>query len=268
MEWRREIGFSPNKPFFLSLWRLCILVLYRSAGSSMMESPVMPPWWWCGSGEEIEEAFFNKRRVLPKAHHLRQPPPARGRSGESDGGPPSSDGHGEESMVTRYNCFFGSLHLRSGIVVTSEGGANWTSSYIRQLWSWEAILSSTTLAAGHRRPTSKASTKPIYMLVKESGKVSTSNGRPPSRLATASNAGAEASGVVPASELDGGLADLWLDGSERGGFDCTCRSFSRVLPTNAWDLCVTVLAYGVLCVIVHPPLIINEASRPFGATPC
>jgi hypothetical protein len=65
--------------------------------------------------------------------------------------------------------------------------------------------------------------------VKESGKVSTSSERPPSRLATASNVGAEASGVVPASELDGGLADLRLDSSERGGFDCTCRSFSRVL---------------------------------------
>jgi hypothetical protein len=80
-----------------------------------MESPVMPPWWWCGGGEEIKEAFFNKRRILPQTHHLCQPPPARGRSGESDVGPPSSNGHGEESMATRYNCFSGSLRLQSRV---------------------------------------------------------------------------------------------------------------------------------------------------------
>jgi hypothetical protein len=157
---------------------------------SMMESPIMPPWWWCSGGEEIEEAFFNKRQVLPQAHHLRKSPPACGRSGESDSGSPSSDDLSEESMMARYFCFSGSLHLQFVAVVASEGGADWTSSSIKRLWSWKAILLNITLAAGHCRPTSKASTKPIYMLVKESGKVSTSSERPPSRLATASNADA------------------------------------------------------------------------------
>jgi hypothetical protein len=47
--------------------------------------------------------------------------------------------------------------------------------------------------------------------------------------------------------LDGGKIDLRLDGGERG-LDCFGKSFSGVLPSNARDLCVIVLAYGVLCV--------------------
>jgi hypothetical protein len=97
---------------------------------------------------------------------------------------------GEESTMARYFSFSGSLHLQFVAVVASEGGADWTSSSIKRLWSWKAILLNITSAAGHCCPTSKASTKPIYMLVKESGKVSTSSERPPSRLATASNADA------------------------------------------------------------------------------
>jgi hypothetical protein len=126
------------------------------------------------------------------------------------------------------------------------------SSSTRRLWSWEAILLSITSTAGFGRPTSKASSKPIYTPVKESGKVLTSSERPPSRLATASNAGAEASGSVPASELDGGLADLRLNGGERGGSDCNCKSFRRVLSTYARDLCVIALVYGVPCVKCTP----------------
>jgi hypothetical protein len=84
--------------------------------------------------------------------------------------------------------------------------------------------------------------------VKDSGKKSTSFKRPPSRLATAFTVGAEASGSVLASVLDGGLADLRLNGGERGRSDSNCKSFSRVFPIIARDLCVIVLTYGVLCV--------------------
>jgi hypothetical protein len=37
--------------------------------------------------------------------------------------------------------------------------------------------------------------------------------------------------------LDDGKVDLRLDGGERGGLDCVCKSFSGVLPTIARDLC-------------------------------
>jgi hypothetical protein len=59
-------------------------------------------------------------------------------------------------------------------MVASEGGADWTSNCIRQLWSLEAILSSITSAAGQCHPTSKTWAKPIHMPVKDSSDVSTS----------------------------------------------------------------------------------------------
>jgi hypothetical protein len=67
----------------------------------------------------------------------------------------------------------------------------------------------------------------------------------------------EASGIIPTPELDGDKADLRLDGGERGGLDCVCKSSSRGLSTNTRDLCALFLFYEVLCVklyIVHPPL--------------
>jgi hypothetical protein len=70
----------------------------------------------------------------------------------------------------------------------------------------------------------------------------------PSRSTTASYASAVASGLVPAAALDGGKVGLRLDGGERGGLDGFCKFFRGVLPTNARDLCVICLLYGVLCV--------------------
>jgi hypothetical protein len=67
-------------------------------------------------------------------------------------------------------------------------------------------------------------------------------------LTTASSVDAEASGCVPATVLDGGMIDLRLNGGEKGGLDCLGKSFSGVFPANARDLCVIVLAYGVLYV--------------------
>jgi hypothetical protein len=123
-------------------------------------------------------------------------------------------------------------------MVVMEGGVDWMSSSVRQQWSWEAIYSSATSAAGESRPTSKAYPKPIQKPVKGFGENLTSHVRPLSRSATAFNVSKDASAFVPASELDGGSADLWLDGGEREGLDCVFRSFSELLSTNARDLYV------------------------------
>jgi hypothetical protein len=91
-------------------------------------------------------------------------------------------------------------------------------------------------------------TEPIKLPTEDSDEISTSSGMPSSRSTTASIVSAEASGYVPAAVLDGGKSDLRIDGGERGGLDCFGKYFSGVLPANARDLCVIVLAYRVLCV--------------------
>jgi hypothetical protein len=65
--------------------------------------------------------------------------------------------------------------------------------------------------------------------------------RPSSRSAPAFNIGLEASGVVPASILDGGWPDLWLSVGNREGLDCFCKIFNEVLSTCIKDPCVIFL---------------------------
>jgi hypothetical protein len=69
------------------------------------------------------------------------------------------------------------------------------------------------------------------------------------RVAVAYYGCVEASGFVPASSHDGGVAALWLDGGEREGFDCFSSSFSEVFSTNARDLYVILDLMGsfVIC---------------------
>jgi hypothetical protein len=65
---------------------------------------------------------------------------------------------------------------------------------------------------------------------------STSFARPFPRFAVAYYGCVEASGFVPASSLDSGVAALWLDGGEREGPDCFSSSFSEVFSAFARDL--------------------------------
>jgi hypothetical protein len=111
----------------------------------------------------------------------------------------------------------------------------------------EATSPSTTSVARRCHPLSKAQKKPIRKPAEDSDDESTSNGRPLSRSAAAGIVSTAASGVVPASELDGGEAELQLDGEERG-LDCTKKSFSRDLSVSTRDLCIILVSYGVLYV--------------------
>jgi hypothetical protein len=77
----------------------------------------------------------------------------------------------------------------------------------------------------------------------DSGK-STSFARSFMRFAVAYYGCMEASGFVPASLHDGGVADLWLDGGEREGPDCFSSSFSEVFSANARDLYVFLYFMG------------------------
>jgi hypothetical protein len=106
------------------------------------------------------------------------------------------------------------------------------------------------------------------MSVKGSGKSLTSIGRPLLSSATADIVGSEASGFVPASDLNGGSFGLWLDGGDRGGPICFFVSFREVLPTLTTDLCVFLVFYRVHCnsLYLHC-LILIYASRSFGASP-
>jgi hypothetical protein len=79
----------------------------------------------------------------------------------------------------------------------------------------------------------------------------TSTGRPFLRPASAFNVGLEASGVVPASFLDGGWPDLKLGDGIREGLDYVCILFSKVLSASAKDPCVILFSYGVPCNILY-----------------
>jgi hypothetical protein len=70
---------------------------------------------------------------------------------------------------------------------------------------------------------------------------------------------------VPASELNGGSSDHQLDGGDREGPDCFCKSFSGVFSTIARDLCVISSFYKVFCnlLYIHRGELMN-AFRPFG----
>jgi hypothetical protein len=67
---------------------------------------------------------------------------------------------------------------------------------------------------------------------------STSFARPFLRFAVAYYGCVEASGSVPTSSHDGGVADLWFDDGEREGPDCVSSSLSEVFSANARDLYV------------------------------
>jgi hypothetical protein len=149
-------------------------------------------------------------QILLQHYFLRPSPPIRGRNGEFDGGSFCIAGVGKESSA---------------------------SSSAKQQWSWEAIFLSITSAADGSRPTSKANPWPIQKPAKGSGE-STSFVRPLLRSAVAYYVCTEASGFIPASTHDGGVADLRLGGGEREGSDCVFPFFSEVFSVNAEDLYV------------------------------
>jgi hypothetical protein len=66
------------------------------------------------------------------------------------------------------------------------------------------------------------------------------------RSATADIVGLEASGFVPAFDLNGGSSGFWLHGGDRGGPVCYYVSFRDVLPILTRDLYVFLVFYGVL----------------------
>jgi hypothetical protein len=72
------------------------------------------------------------------------------------------------------------------------------------------------------------------------------------RLAVASHTGFEASGFVPALELDGDMADLMLVGGEREGLDCFFLSFSEALSANIRDLCIIFYFMGSIVMYCTP----------------
>jgi hypothetical protein len=72
------------------------------------------------------------------------------------------------------------------------------------------------------------------------------------RLAVASHTGFEASGFVPALELDGDMADLMLVGGEREGLDCFFLLFSETLSANTRDLYVIFYFMGSFLICCTP----------------
>jgi hypothetical protein len=150
-------------------------------------------------------------------------PPARGWCGEFDGGP--------------------FVVVGSSIVLPSATA-------VQLLWCWKSSSSSSTSSAGESRHASKILRGSILKPANDSGK-KTSIGRPFSRSASAFNVGWEASGVVPASFLDGDWPDLKLGVGFRKGLDCVCKFFSEVLSASIKDPCVILVSYGVPCNILY-----------------
>jgi hypothetical protein len=132
--------------------------------------------------------------------------------------------------------------LPSAVPVGKESPA---SSSTKQQWSWEAIFLSIISAADGSRSTSKAKPWPTQKPAKDSGE-STSFVRPFLRSAAAYYGCVEASGSIPASSHDGGVADLWLGGGEREGSDCVSQSLIEVFSVNARDLYVFSILWGPL----------------------
>jgi hypothetical protein len=169
------------------------------------------PDWTCACPPEVG--------LLLQAAIICLPPPVRGRFWKFDGG----------------------MFLLGGV------GEDPTPVYpVRWVGSWKTALSSLSSTARARRQIVKA-IRPIKMLEKGSGKSLTSIGRPLPRSATACIVGSEASGFVPASDINGGSSGLWLDGGDRGGPDCFSLSFREVLSTLARVLCVLLVFYEVPC---------------------
>jgi hypothetical protein len=180
--------------------------------------------------------ILSNKWILLQANLFRLPPPFCGRNGESDGGLLCIDGVGEGFTVARCFSHSSPIPLFCAVVVMG-GGIDWVRESTCQQWSWEAIFLSSISAADGSRPTSKAKPWPIQKPAKDSG-VSTSFARPLPRSAAAYYGCVEASGPVPASSHDGGVADLWLGGGEREGPDCVSSSLSEVFSVNAGDLYV------------------------------
>jgi hypothetical protein len=88
-----------------------------------------------------------------------------------------------------------------------------------------------------------------------SGKFFTSFWRPFIDAVAGSFARPMASGPVPAVVHGCSELRLLLRRGEEEGLDCNLRSFSKVFPTKARDLCVFFSFYGVLCNIFVPSLL-------------
>lgn len=195
--------------------------------------------WWSSSALGLVRCGSNKLgfAVLRRVPHLRLSPPIRGRNGEFDGGPVSL-GSGEDPSAAKY---YGSPSLflpLAGAEVAVGRGEEEACSSAKRRWSWEASFSSSTSAAGSSRPTSKAWKRPILKPVKGSDICLTSFVRPLLRFAAAYRVCSAASGFVPASGYDGGMAIFRLGGGHRGGPDCFSRLLSQVLSANVKSLCV------------------------------
>ena len=134
-------------------------------------------------------------------------------------------------------------------MAVNHGGVDWASRSVRQQWSWEAIYWSNTLAAGDGRLASKARAWPIQMPVKGSGKESTSYVRPLLELVAASLVFSGASGLVPAPDHDGGVANFRLGGGQREGSNCFSLSFRQVFSANSRGLCVITYLMGSFVII-------------------
>jgi hypothetical protein len=122
--------------------------------------------------------------------------------------------------------------------------------HLLDYWCWKSSSPSSTSSAGHSCQAPKILRGSICKPAKFSGK-QTSFERPSSRCATAFNVGLEASGVVPASSLDGGWPDLKLGVGYREGPDCFCKSFKEVLSAFVKDPCVILFYDGVACKILY-----------------
>jgi hypothetical protein len=206
-------------------------------GEERRSSPWVTLAFSGGLGPPVEVPL-NKRvlRVLLQPHLLRLPPPIRGRIGESEGGQLCIVGVAEESSAAR-SFFSSSFSPLPCVEVVKDGGVDWVSRSANQQWSWEAIFLS-IFSAADCRPTSKANPWPIQQPTQGSGEYSTSFVRPIWRSATAYYGCVEASGLVPASAHDGGVADLRLSGGAREGLDCFFLFLSEDFSANNRDLYV------------------------------
>jgi hypothetical protein len=172
---------------------------------------------------DVARAQLFAWRLLHRAFPLRLSSPARGWCGESDGGSFDS---------------------------VSSGVAPLSASSVQLLWCWKSSFPSSTSSAGHSRQAPKILRGSICKPAKVPGN-QTSIERPSPRSAAAFNVGLEASGVVPASSLDGGWPDFKLGVCYREGPDCFCKTSREVLSTFAKDPCVILFFDGVTCNILY-----------------
>lgn len=201
------------------------------------------PWWMDNGSGGSEDGFPNKRSWVHRSCHLQRPPPrVCGRAFGFDGEPfsPSWLWYGPAASSTLSPLL---LSRALGVMVASGKG----------------VCRVVMLRRWHRSPseasswsTTSAAHMPAVIQASEAWHIFNLHWRPLPRLAVASHADFEASGFVPASKLDGDLADLLLVGGEREGPDCFLLSFSEALSASIRDLCVLFYFMGSFVVYCSP----------------